>query len=234
MKLDCPDCRSSVKSTDVNLDRMLATCSSCHSVFSFADKFPTASASRTVSFERPEIARPSSIKVTGTAKGLTLESGWFNFSYIPMAFFCVAWDAFLINWYVTVLTTKGPWIAAVFPVAHVAVGIGLTYSTLAGFLNTTKVDVHRDSLTVEHGPIPWRGNRRIPVLDLEQLYCKEKVSTSRNGVQRTFAVMAILRSSEQIELLTGIDEQEKALFIEQQVERHLGITDRPVPGELVR
>ena len=234
MKLNCADCQAPIKSTDMNLERMLATCASCHSIFSFADRFPTASSLRMAGAERPEVPRPSSVQVVGTGKGLSLTSSWFNLGLIPLVFFCIAWDSFLINWYAMALTGKGPWIMVVFPIVHVAVGVGLTYSCIAGFLNTTRIDIQRDSLTVSHGPVPWRGNRVIPALSLDQLYCKEKISNNRNGVRHTYSVMAVTKNGETLELLSGIEEQEKALFIEQQVERHLGITDRPMPGELAR
>ena len=46
----------------------------------------------------------------------------------------------------------------VFPLVHVAVGVGLTYSVLATLFNRTEVELTADSLRVRHGPIPWKGS----------------------------------------------------------------------------
>ncbi len=55
---------------------------------------------------------------------------------------------------------NGPaWILIVFPICHVAVGVGRTYFILAGFFNATRVLVDGDFVHVRHRPIPWWGNR---------------------------------------------------------------------------
>ena len=62
-----------------------------------------------------------------------------------------------------------PWIMKVFPIAHVAVGVGLTYYTVAGFVNSTVLRVSEGQLAVRQGPFPWPGNRTLHTSDLDQL-----------------------------------------------------------------
>ena len=60
------------------------------------------------------------------------------------------------------MTNGTPLIAFLLPIAHVAVGVGLTYYTLTRLMNRTRIEVSRDELTIRHGPLPWRGNMDAP------------------------------------------------------------------------
>ena len=119
-----------------------------------------------------------------------------------------------------------------FPLIHVSVGLGLTYSLLAGLLNTTLVGIRGDDFFVRHGPVPWRGSRVLPVKSITQLFCEEKVSRSKNGEARTYNLSAILDGGERVQLLSGLPKVEQALFLEQVFEERLGITDVEVAGEV--
>jgi hypothetical protein len=141
----------------------------------------------------------------------------------------VFWDGFLINLYSNL--RGGATLAALFPLLHVAVGLGLTYSTLCGFVNRTHIIVTGDSLRVSHGPLPWWGNRTIPADELAQLYCEERIKSGRNGQSATYYLNALLKDGRKVKLLSGLPEPDQALFIEQRVEERMGIVDVEVGGE---
>lgn len=119
-----------------------------------------------------------------------------------------------------------------FPLLHVAAGVGLTYFTICGFVNSTRVMANYESLRVRHGPLPWFGNRDVPRLDIDQLFTKEKVVQGKNGPSRSYELHARLRSGRDVKLVTGLSEAEQARFMEQELERFLGIRDEAVSGEL--
>lgn len=129
-------------------------------------------------------------------------------------------------------------VAILFPICHVAVGVGLTYFTAAQFLNSTTIRVSQGSLSILHGPLPWRGVRDIPVRDIEQVYCKEKAYQNRRSTRYVYEVYTILRGrnpvGDSVKLLGGLLEAEQALYIEQALEKHLGLADRSVGGEIPR
>ena|GEM_PF-1335017 len=110
-------------------------------------------------------------------------------------------------------------------------GGGLIFLTLALFLNETTVTVQHGKLSIRHAPLPWWGNRTLPIEDLEQLFCKKNLTHSKDGKTGFYELHAILRNGQQITLLQYHEEPEKVLFIEQLLEEHLGIVDRPVLGE---
>lgn len=121
-----------------------------------------------------------------------------------------------------------------FPVAHVAVGVGLTYYTLAGFLNHTLVLVANGFLRIRHGLLPWPGNHALRANQLGQLFTQADTHRSRSGTTVSHSVCAILEDGRKIVLLSGLPDVQQGLFVEQSVEQHLRIKDAPIPGEVAR
>ena len=175
---------------------------------------------------------PGNVSVDNHGTGLTLKYRWFSPKFIFLVFFCVFWDGFLIFWYTKALSTNAPMMVILFPLIHVSVGIGLTYYTLAGFLNSTIVDVTRNGITIYHTPLPWIGNKTIPVIDVVQLYREEIVSQSNNSLRIKYQLSAVSRENKKITVIGGIETAEVALFLEQEIEQWLGIKDVKVAGEM--
>lgn len=97
----------------------------------------------------------------------------------------------------------------VFPIAHLAVGVGLTYYTLAGFLNHSQVIVDRDIFSIRHGPLPWMGNLRVPVSHVKQLYCKESPGKKDGSI--TYQMSVVLKDGRKKDLLSNLDSPEICL-----------------------
>jgi len=162
---------------------------------------------------------------------------WFSPVYFVLLFFCVIWNGFLLLFYGVLTTSGAPFFAFLFPALHVAVGVGLAYATVSGFVNRTVVEVDRgDVLTVRHGPLPWPGATSIPVADIAQVFVTERTSRSDSeSVQASYAMNVLTRSGRRAVLVRGmLSSLEHALYIEQELERRLRIKDRPVPGEVAR
>jgi hypothetical protein len=222
--LTCPSCGGRIK---VSANPTHYKCEFCKNEHVVVPDSKLAAAQKQ---KRPEIAMPGGMFVDYGAQSLHIERRWFSMKYVPMAFFCVAWDAFLIFWYSMAFTANPGWIFIVFPIAHVAVGVGLTYSTLAGFLNSTKVDVDSQFVSIAHGPMPWLGDRTIATGDVKQFYTKE----DRGEKGSTFDLYLMTKDNKSIKMIDGMDSVDAGLFIEQQVESWLQIDDQPVAGEFPR
>jgi hypothetical protein len=176
--------------------------------------------------------RPNEVTLQKQGDRLEISWRWFSWKFIPLVLFCVAWDGFLCFWYSIAFSTGAPWIMVVFPIAHLAVGVGLTYYTLAGFLNRSQLVVNRDTFSVNHRPLPWLGNLRVPVTQVEQLYCKEK--PGRNDSSTTYQMSVVLKDGRKKDLLSNLDSPEIGFYIEHQIEDWLNIPDQPVRGEMAR
>jgi hypothetical protein len=183
--------------------------------------------------QRPlEAPTPERIVVDHTPDGLVLSYRWFTWTYILLAVFALFWDGFLVFWYSVAFSQDAPWIMFVFPLLHVSVGVGLTYTALAGFYNKTIITVGMGNLTIRHTPLPWPGNRTVQASELVQLYSEERVTRSNNGTRITYQLSAISNQNKKIKLLNGLNSPDEVRFFEHQIEEQLGIQDRPVEGEL--
>lgn len=243
--LDCPSCGGRMV---FSADAEILVCEYCGNQHTFRLPNPTTgytpvgtlgsvtlpkSTSSNVSQELRQL-RPQPKEVTLQKQGDRLEISWrwFSWKFLPLAFFCVAWDGFLCFWYSIAFSTGAPWIMIVFPVAHLAVGVGLTYYTLAGFFNHSQLVVDRDNFSVSHGPLPWLGSLSVPVTQVRQLYCKEKPGKENSGP--TYQLSVILEDGRKKDLLSNLDTPEIGFYIEHQIENRLNIQDQPVRGELSR
>jgi hypothetical protein len=224
VSLLCPSCGGR---TDFTASSRQVTCQYCGNqhLFQLANQVPEPGAEQR---RRPRQPRPRSVRIEQVNGELRLKWRWFTPKYIPMAFFCIAWDSFLIFWYGMAFGMQAPWIFIVFPIAHLAVGVGLTYATLAGFFNTTTVRLSDSTFMVQHDPLPWPGEVKVPVGQLQQFFCRAKSDDS----SRSYQLVAVLQDGQEIDLVSGLDGPNIAWFLEQQLEAHLRIADEPVAGEL--
>lgn len=184
--------------------------------------------------EQMDMGLPEGLKVSLEGNELVITRKWFTWIIIFLTFFCVAWDSFLVFWYSMAINIQSNGVEIffiLFPIVHVAVGAGLTYYVIASYVNTTIIRVSYERLMVKHGPVPWPGNKTIPCNSIAQLFCKEIISRNKNGVSVTYTVSAILKNNTNIKLVSGLNLHEQALYIEQEIEKYLGIKDRPVKGE---
>ncbi len=233
LTLQCPSCGGKTVFAPGS-DRFV--CQYCGNEHIF--RLPTAAASRYAndqSFERKHLPRPRPREVIVQQRdhSLVFSWRWFSLKYIPMVFFCIAWDAFLCFWYSMAFKMEGtPWIMVVFPIVHVAVGVGLTYSTLAGFINRTTLRLDGQKFIVQYDPLPWYGEVKVPVDELDQLYCKESHTSSDSGSHYSYQLCALLKDGRKLDLVKNLESPDLAAYLEQQIETWLRIPDREVAGEM--
>lgn len=230
--LRCPSCGSNLDEHGVDFARGIAKCAHCSALMRLPGVAP--SAAQLGARERPELALPRNVTAVKGERGLELHRSWFRYSVMLLVPFLFAWNGFLVFWYARVATSNGPWIAAVFPIGHVAIGVGLTYFVLATLLNKTRIGFARGRLTVKHGPLPWPGNREIPTEQVGQLYCRSKLQASKRGTRETYSLWLLEKTGRRTKLLELGEEPDEALALEQRIERELGIRDAEVSGELPR
>jgi hypothetical protein len=245
--MECLQCKAVIPAEDVNLDNLLAKCRNCGEVFSFADAMqrPVGVGGRGLKLPAPQ---PDSLRVEEFAvntpgilgPGRQIMHRWFSWPILLLGVFCVAWDSFLVNWYWEAFNNPGfqgqgqwQWLMIVFPLPHLAVGVGLTYFVLAGLLNYTIVQVCGTELTVRQGPLPWKGNRRLDAATIIQLYCDQTSTWGKewNSVWPQHNVNALLANERKLKLLSGL-RRDQALFYEERLEEWLGIEPYPVSGEV--
>ncbi len=231
VELRCKSCGALLKPENVVERLAMARCDHCGAVFGI-EGLPSATAGE-VSRERGPVPMPKGIEVNQFGGSLEITRRWFGFAFLFLVFFCIVWDGFMVVWHAIALSS-GAWFMSVFGLIHTAVGVGLTYYTIAGFVNSTVIRAGQGLIEIRHGPLPWPGNKTLPSYEVEQLYSQEKVHRGKNGVHYTYTVQAMMSNGRRETVVGGLTDTEQALYIEQQVEQFLGIQDKPMAGELSR
>jgi hypothetical protein len=175
---------------------------------------------------QPRLPLPERFVVAEVGGTLTVRWRWFETVHISILVFAVAWDAFLANWYFG-LHVKDDVMHYLFPIAHVAFGIAISYFAITGLVNRTVITASRDRLIVAHGPLPWPGSGTYARADLDQLYVEPKVSSGRRGTTETYVLCAIDRTGRKRTLVKGLKDVGAARWLELELEPRLGIADGP-------
>lgn len=236
MRVTCQICQAEVEPSNIDLTRNISQCDRCGEIFNCADQLDAI-----VSFGssapvpgRPEVSLPQNFKVAHGNGGLLITIKWMSPAMFALLFFCIIWDGFMIFWYILTLGNK-IWVMAAFGIPFALVGIGLTYSTILGFVNRTEILISHEKLTIQHLPLPCcRESKEILSAEIAQLYTMRHVSHSDNGTSTTYDLRMKTTHGKDQTLIKNLSEQDHGLYIEQQIERFLGLADEAVPGEVER
>lgn len=179
---------------------------------------------------RGQTVQPERFQVSETGEALSIAWRWFTPRQIVFAAFALLWVSFLVNWYARAGLDSEP---GLFALPHAAIGLWLTYSSLAGLLNSTRVVVSSASIQIDHGPLPWFGRPKVRTSDVVQLYCTSQSKSGRRGsIHISYLLHAVGRNGVRQTLLRELEEPEMALWLEQAIEARLALPDQPVDGEL--
>jgi hypothetical protein len=84
MEIYCNNCKSLIPAGNIDLNRQIAKCDYCNSVFNCKDELSKISNNR-----RDDIKLPDGIKIKKDISGLNIERRWITSKYIFLAFFTV-------------------------------------------------------------------------------------------------------------------------------------------------
>jgi hypothetical protein len=235
MKLTCKSCRLPIPPQDINLAMAIAKCPACGEVFSFLEQIGSEPAAKPIG--RLPVPKPQRFVVEEFGSELTVSYRWFTPALFFAVFFCLFWDGFMVMWYYIAISQiingqPAAWAMAAIGLLHLAIGIGMTYSTLANFVNRTEIKLAGGTLTVRHGPMRWGGNHTLSVDDILQFYCSDRTHSNRRRHWSSYQLNVLKKDGTKLVLLGSLTEREEALFLEEQLEQKLGIAPRQVPGEL--
>ena len=110
---------------------------------------------------RPMIPIPEGLKITENSYELVIERKWFSYAHIFTFFFSIAWNGFLFTFYTALMEGDAPMMFMLFPLIHVAVGIGLFYYSITGFFNKTRISGQKGVLGIRNFPLPWKGKKHL-------------------------------------------------------------------------
>jgi hypothetical protein len=242
LRVNCRSCGTLIPAEDVNLETVLAKCRDCHAVFDFSNQVQRPATPAKQRRDRGEVPMPKAFGVEDLGNELKIVHKWSRGVAVFFVIFAVFWNGIVSVFVGAALfgvefkdsRTGQPagnfiWL---FLTPFLLVGFGMGYAALSLLFNRTFIDVRDGLLSVRHGPFPWPGGKQVQTSDLEQLYCEEYVAYRQNNrpVYR-IALRALTKAGDRIKIVGGLDGAEQGVYLEQLLEKHLRIEDRPVSGE---
>lgn len=241
MQLFCRSCGAEIKAADINLDNMMAKCSQCNAVFSFADMYDDVAAKpgkskREYAYNVPQ---PGNITVRHDGMDLLITRAWSRRSGLGLLVFATFWNGvvFAVMLPSFFAPDQQSDIGMFVCFFGIFAGVGVLVAMLAiyNLLNFTTVRVNREAIQTRHHPLPWPG-KIFSVPGVQQVFVRQVVSTSRNdkgftSTSVSYNVEVVLGNGSRKTLLTGLEDAEQGRFIEQEIEKHLRMEDVPVAGE---
>lgn len=230
LRLTCEKCGAPISANNINIEKTIAKCDLCGTVFSFDPQLPANTS------EKPplNLELPDGIDILKLASELTLYIKWSSAFNNFLMLFTAIWNSVVLIFVIIAIAT-GMWIMLLFISIHLAIAIGLTYYLIAVRFNTTEISVSRQLLTIRHKPmwVPFFRNRDVGASEIKQLYSKQYVAGTVNN-QPKFAYELRLQTTDNKDtrLLHGLKSPEQAQYLEQEIEKYLRIKDVQVLGEL--
>lgn len=224
-----------IEAGNIDLPSGMAKCALCHSVFPFRDGLAAGTSSSSAGHDgREEVGLPDCFQIE---RGDPLVISWpwrsqqGGIQIAFMSIFLVFWFGFLLVWNGIALA-NGAYGMMFFSLFHVLIGIIVGVSTLRTMLNTTTITIDRSRLKIDIGPVPAPGRLNVASSSIEQLFVVSREHRGKHGRRwHTFDVMARTRDGREQKIVAALGSERQAWFLEQQIERKLGLVDRPVAGE---
>jgi hypothetical protein len=219
--LRCNNCQLAIDPANIDMQRELASCANCGRLMDLrrvrgtAPEPPDTSGKARV---RPPVRLPAGMSLT-TASEIIIRRRWLR----PKHWFLLVLFAAAAAYVGHLWSSAGasPWL-----VVGTLFVLSFNYNLASMFLNSTVVTAGAGGVNVRHGPLPslLARNAAVETSNIEQLYA------TNHGAM--FAVLAKLKSGQTLRLVAPLVTAEQALFIEQQLERTLGLADFAVESEL--
>lgn len=219
--VSCPKCQGNILGDGINLNDKIAKCDSCGVVFSFQKEISHLTKPQRI---KQEIIRPEGIDIFHFKNELdfTIQQPYSVFEgilggmVIPLAvlftvIFLVGNGAFLIPAIIS-------WLISAY----------LIYSWTNHSKNKIHINIDEKSVHVQWKPKKGRKDQNYDKTDIDQLYIKRNPNTGYIGV---YMIVNGLEGQKHVTLIPNVSSKSKALYLEQEIEKHLGIIDRAVLEE---
>lgn len=235
MHLNCPDCNSSIKVDDVDLVKTIAKCKDCHNIFQFNKELHQGGqlVSLDDATEKHEIFEiPPGIEFLKLMSELEIRVRWSKVSKFHLPFAAISGNAIIYVVIFFLMSWKSLGILLFLPV--ILLGFYMLYLSLGYLLNSTYINVDEKKISIQHRPLGFMLKKDLFIVpeDIDQFFVK-RYQINKGGDHPIFAFSLNIKftNGKTYQLLKGLNSEKRGQFIEQEIERFLGIKDKGVRGE---
>lgn len=170
---------------------------------------------------------PEGLDLIESVNLTTIRRVWLSWKIAFLIPFAIVWNGFIFFWYSQALKTHAPLIMVLFPILHVAVGVGLIYYIVASLVNKTDIECNPMGVRVRTYPLPWLGNCAVRADEITGLVVRARFASNTDSNQNrvSYCVMYIAPSRKEKKLVGGSTMSEQADFIVQVIKSTLGLPE---------
>ena len=217
-KIACPSCHNNVPADNINITDKIAKCNSCDVVFPFEKKIASFISTQKI---KQEVIRPEGIEIFRFRDELdisiqqpitVLEIIGLSFSWM----FAAPGIGLFSNGKIGIMGLIFALFLALIP-----------YISLF-FRSKQRVHIAIDdkSLFLEWRPKKLIRDKRYDINEIDQIYTK-----TTNNQHHVYMIVNGTKGQKHIPLIKNVGSPSKARYLEQEIEKQIGITDRQVPEE---
>ncbi|GLR15635.1 BRcat domain-containing protein [Portibacter lacus] len=228
-KVYCPSCSEPVPAENLNIHSYAAKCSACNSIFSFREDVDEVLVHDKIS---QEIIKPEGVELNyfGEHLDITLnEQPWGNLESAIVAFFP------LLLMITSLIFIKMVDSTGFSKTILLAILITATIAYISYFFIRKKhkiyIHIDKENLYIERRPRKFIKDEIYSIEEIDQVYIKSVPSASATSVAQIFMIVNGPKGQKHVKLVKQVNSLAKAKYLEQEIERHLGIKDRKVIGE---
>ncbi len=220
-RIVCPSCAEAINAEHIDLPNKVAKCGSCHVVFSVAEELENLNVKKET---KQEIFRPEGIDIFYYKNDMEITlpqsvhglEGFLAGMFIPLGIITTI-----------LFFTVDKKIPAILPIIFGIGALFFIYRLFTYQKAKTYIDINEQSLTIKHRPNNLKKDQSFAAEDIDQLYIKKMEGT---GYCQLFMIING-RNGQQHKQLFTFNAISKGKYLEQEIEKYLGIEDRKVPEE---
>lgn len=222
-KIECPSCSTPVSATEVNIHQMVGKCTACDSLFSL---LPMASKLQIDSqFHHEELDRPAGVEINYFHNEMEISIQQPQVLSIIALIFA---PVFLFLGILIFYKHGHNWALAMAIASAAVGGFGIRkYMNRRRY--RTYVTISKHMLDIQHRPKNLVKDRSYSTADIEQFFV---AGDPQLGGYAIFAVVNDIEGQKRQRIFGGLTSQVKAKYLEQELEKYLGIKNKKVIGEL--
>lgn len=223
-KIICPNCNAGVSAKDTNIQEMVGKCTSCDSIFSLKPIAASLNAEVDTLFTE-NLGRPAGVELNYFNDEMEIS---LKQNQVFSTLLVILAPLFLFLG-VLIFYKKGfDWAAGMAAVSAVLTALG-TWNLVNGRKHRTYVTLSKTRLDIEHRPKNLTKDRSFSTASIEQFFVSADLQLGG------FAIYALVNSPEgqkRQKIVGGLKSQIKGKYLEQEMERYLGIKNKKVIGEI--
>lgn len=162
---------------------------------------------------RQDISQPKRIKLDYYDEYMRISLQWRGIVSIFLTLLLMVWIYGVVTIGFEILKNSPDGLAIIVVMLFAAVSCSFTYCMLANWLNKTEVFVSHNLMEIKNGPIPWKGNKRLEIGEVEQFYVTTRITGNRDKNVTTHELRCIEKNGTDIKVLEGFGSKQNLQLV---------------------